>query len=595
MLLHHVKGETYENMMKKLTTFCTEEKDWIRSVGKCLFNVKKQDPDEYLRSLCKGDIPVDEVALFIFAKAYDVHIGVINGMQYWTTRKDTNFKKCTIKLIYVGKMYFIDTIDGELSPALSLELQVKIYKSGYCSTKISAKDLKEACDAVKASRQRGAHLQPLDDNALEQDNENNTDSDKNENNNGNATDREDLLSIAPSAVDYDARSTHSVDSFDTVILDQDDQDADQSPKKQVARKSGGGRSQMQRLYDLRELQKKEKARLAELRTKKKEEARKVIPVRTGLRSQGAPPQLESSSDSDSSHESDIQDITPGPAPVSMRLRSQDAVKTNQDEVTNKKKRKADNVQTKPPPKKQKPSKKAESEKTNDNGMALRSGNKKQSSQVSDTPPNKKKTSQKSGKLVVTPHFLKKYYKKKRDHVCSLCKEKFPNVRKLSIHMEDKHQGFRFKCSYCPEDFKSINGKLKHMRKKHSSSSKKYVCSVCSKGFVYKSELDEHMRAHRKSKIYRCTQKGCRKGFTTKRAQKQHMQVHTEETFKCELCDYVGATKGYLQQHLRVHNKDFKTHCGLVLPNPGNRSRHQDNCVRCQAIVKKKYVFKRAKR
>ena len=198
--------------------------------------------------------------------------------------------------------------------------------------------------------------------------------------------------------------------------------------------------------------------------------------------------------------------------------------------------------------------------------------------------------------LLSPHISSKStYKKKRDHVCSLCKEKFPNVRKLGIHMEVKHKGFRFKCTYCPDDFKSINGKLKHIRKKHSASSKNFVCSVCSKGFVYKSELDEHMRAHRKSKIYRCTKKGCRKGFTTKRAQQQHMQVHTEETFPCELYDYVGDTKGYLQQHLRVHNKNFPTHCGLVLPNPGNRSRHQSNCVKCQAHIKKKYVFKRAKR
>ena len=125
---------------------------------------------------------------------------------------------------------------------------------------------------------------------------------------------------------------------------------------------------MQRLYDLRELQKKEKAMLAELRKKRKEEARTVLPVRTGLRSQGAPPQLESSSDSDSSHESDIQDITPGPAPVSMRLRSQGPVRTNQDEATNNKKRKAENVETKPPPKIQTPSKKVDSKKTNGDRM-----------------------------------------------------------------------------------------------------------------------------------------------------------------------------------------------------------------------------------
>ena len=262
ILLHHVKGERYEDMIKKLKDFVMREKQWILDVGKCLFDLKKQNPEAYIKSLSKGDLPVDEVGLFIFAKMYDMHIGVINGMQYWTTRKDTKFKQCNIKLIYVGRLYFIDTIEGELTPDSNLELQVKIYKSGYCATKISAKDLKEACEAVR-ERRRGEHLKPMADDSFDENNENNTASDKNENNtvsdnNGNAVDRDDLLSIAPSAVDYDAKSTHSVDSFDTVILDQDDQNADKSPKKQVARKSGGGRSQMQRLYDLRELQKKRK-------------------------------------------------------------------------------------------------------------------------------------------------------------------------------------------------------------------------------------------------------------------------------------------------------------------------------------------------
>ena len=387
ILLHHVKGEQYEDMMKKLKDFVVREKQWILDVGKCLFDLKKQNPEEYIKSLSKGDLPVDEVGLFIFAKMYDMHIGVINGMQYWTTRKDTNFKQCNIKLIYVGRLFFIDTIDGELTPDLNLELQVKIYKSGYCATKISAKDLKDACEAVWEWR-RGENLKPMADYSFDQNNKNNTASD----NNGNNMDRDDLLSIAPSAVDYDARSTHSVDSFDTVILDQDDQDADKSPKQQVAHKSGGGRSQMQRLYDLRQLQKKEKARLDELRKKKKEEASKVLPVQTGLRSQGAPPQLESSSDSDSSHESDIQDITPAPAPVSMRLRSQGPVNTNQNEATKNNKKMAEKVHTAPPPKKQTPSQKADSKKRNANGMDLRSGTKINTSQVSDTapPPNKKK-------------------------------------------------------------------------------------------------------------------------------------------------------------------------------------------------------------
>ena len=187
--------------MKKLKAFVTTDKQWILDVGKCLFDLKKQDPDEYMWYLCKGELPVDEVGLFIFAKMYDIHIGVINGMQYWTTRKDINFKKCDIKLIYVGRLFFIDTIEGKLTPDLNLELQVKIYKSGYCATKISTKDLKDAYEAVW-ERRCGEHLKPMADDSFDQNNENNMAIDNNENNmasdnNGNNMDRDDLLSIAP--------------------------------------------------------------------------------------------------------------------------------------------------------------------------------------------------------------------------------------------------------------------------------------------------------------------------------------------------------------------------------------------------------------
>ena len=36
--------------------------------------------------------------------------------------------------------------------------------------------------------------------------------------------------------------------------------------------------------------------------------------------------------------------------------------------------------------------------------------------------------------------------------------------------------------------------------------------------------------------------------------KYHMRIHTGELYECNLCDYKAVTRGYLNSHLRRHDK-----------------------------------------
>ena len=53
-------------------------------------------------------------------------------------------------------------------------------------------------------------------------------------------------------------------------------------------------------------------------------------------------------------------------------------------------------------------------------------------------------------------------------------------------------------------------------------------------------------------------------------------------------------KGTYSSTCEYTTKTFLPIVDWFFQNPGNRSRHQNNCVKCQAHIKKKYVFKRGK-
>ena len=51
-------------------------------------------------------VPLDEIAIVLYARFYKIHTAVILEGKYWTTNKDEALNHATIYLIYCGNMQF---------------------------------------------------------------------------------------------------------------------------------------------------------------------------------------------------------------------------------------------------------------------------------------------------------------------------------------------------------------------------------------------------------------------------------------------------------------------------------------------------------
>ena len=81
----------------------------------------------------------------------------------------------------------------------------------------------------------------------------------------------------------------------------------------------------------------------------------------------------------------------------------------------------------------------------------------------------------------------------------------------------------------------------------------------------------------------CVESGFR---PMQKALQQHQQVHSDMVFTCDVCQKEFKTKGYLQQHFRIHDKNFLACCGEKCKNPSDRRKHQKDCGKCDAHKRK---------
>ena len=82
----------------------------------------------------------------------------------------------------------------------------------------------------------------------------------------------------------------------------------------------------------------------------------------------------------------------------------------------------------------------------------------------------------------------------------------------------------------------------------------------------------------------------RKGARTDRTQLKKLFNSTSSfmmwRFTCDVCSKTFATKGYLQQHFRIHDQNFVARCGEKCKNPTTRKIHQKDCKKCAAKQRK---------
>ena len=106
-------GWTYNQVRKELVSYIVKHKEYAAQIGKIIWERKKMDFDGYVATIALDQTPFDEVAIILSAHMYHIHICILMQGKYWTTRRDHDFKHCTLFLAYMGSLVFYCTTRKE--------------------------------------------------------------------------------------------------------------------------------------------------------------------------------------------------------------------------------------------------------------------------------------------------------------------------------------------------------------------------------------------------------------------------------------------------------------------------------------------------
>ncbi|XP_075989131.1 uncharacterized protein LOC142985076 isoform X16 [Anticarsia gemmatalis] len=145
-------------------------------------------------------------------------------------------------------------------------------------------------------------------------------------------------------------------------------------------------------------------------------------------------------------------------------------------------------------------------------------------------------------------------KKCRQHLCSVCGERFSNWKLKRHHMETAH-GIPEKVYPCPECkmvFNKPNRFRAHFKIVHTTEH--FECPSCDKKFDSKYILDRHMIVHSNERLFSCDI--CSKSFPRKYTLRQHMWIHSEvKQYECKACNKQFNQKVSWKTHMRSYHPD----------------------------------------
>ena len=136
---------------------------------------------------------------------------------------------------------------------------------------------------------------------------------------------------------------------------------------------------------------------------------------------------------------------------------------------------------------------------------------------------------------------------RKSFMCKSDKKKYSTIRKV-------HKIQKKKCNQCGKSYDKRNLQ-RHINQVHEGL--KYKCELCQKMFSEPANLKRHiMCVHDKQKPYRCSV--CNKAF----GQKSDMEIHTDtvhgnlKPHACNFCSLSFYVKKYLKIHIKRVHKDL---------------------------------------
>ena len=162
------------------------------------------------------------------------------------------------------------------------------------------------------------------------------------------------------------------------------------------------------------------------------------------------------------------------------------------------------------------------------------------------------------------------------YCCAECPKRFRTRHSFRLHIADRHRGWTFICQCCGQLFLDSRELCSHTLKYHGEVPggsvdmvepvlSSHCCTICR--FRYRSEGDlaKHMASHDDCvPAFACSM--CSGRYVTESVLRRHVQrTHSgDHPYPCELCGDRFATAEERNVHVRQHDPELCTVCGVQL-------------------------------
>lgn len=143
----------------------------------------------------------------------------------------------------------------------------------------------------------------------------------------------------------------------------------------------------------------------------------------------------------------------------------------------------------------------------------------------------------------------------RQHICSVCGERFGYWKEKQTHIEVAHGIPKrvYRCPECDMVFKNAGNLSAHFKISHTEDY--MVCGFCGLKFDTRYRLDRHMLTHTGEKAFTCDV--CSKRFPRKSTLNQHMWIHSDvKRHECKLCDKTFNQKVCWKTHMKMRHPEL---------------------------------------
>ena len=84
--------------------------DWIEKISASVLKQHDQSLEDYIDEITTPGVPLDPIALLVFAQIYKIYIAIFTAKGIWVTCRDTMLKKVRFVLLWYSDNKFIETV-----------------------------------------------------------------------------------------------------------------------------------------------------------------------------------------------------------------------------------------------------------------------------------------------------------------------------------------------------------------------------------------------------------------------------------------------------------------------------------------------------